>query len=213
MKTMLTAVLLLFVMTANSQNSKLEKAIMSNLDQMAKAKTAEEYQASANSFERIAAAEPKEWLAQYYAGMSNILTGMKQESNDIRDEFYDKALAYIEKADNLKADNSEIYVLKSWALGMKISIDPMNRGQQLGPEAGMLTSKALELDTENPRAYYLMGQSAMYTPAQYGGGKDRALPMLETAVAKFKTFKPATPAMPHWGEEQATDALDQCKKM
>ena len=51
---MLTAVLLLFVMTANSQNSKLEKAIMSNLDQMAKAKTAEEYQASANSFERIA---------------------------------------------------------------------------------------------------------------------------------------------------------------
>ena len=35
MKTMLTAVLLLFVMTANSQNSKLEKAIMTNLDQIA----------------------------------------------------------------------------------------------------------------------------------------------------------------------------------
>lgn len=213
MKTIITACLLLLVITAKSQNAKFESAISKNLEQMNAAKTLEDMQTATNSFERIAAAEPKEWLAQYYAGMSNILTGMRQESNDKKDEHYDKALSYIDKADGLQADNSEIYVLKSWALAMKIGIDPANRGMTLGPESGMMCSKAKELNDANPRAYYLMGQSAMYTPEQYGGGKDKAIMLLETAVKKFKTFKPSSPIMPTWGEKQAIDALEQCKKM
>ena len=200
-------------MTVNAQDAKFEKSIMKNLDQMENAGTNEEWQSITNSFERIAAAEPKQWLAYYYAGMSNILTGMRQESNDKKDAYYDKALTYVNKADELSADNSEIYVLKSWALGMKISIDPMNRGRELGAEAGMLASRAKELDPSNPRPYYLMGQSAMYTPEQFGGGKERAMPLLETSLEKFKTFKPTSPIMPRWGERQTEAAMEQCKKM
>ena len=213
MKTTITACLLLLVMTANSQNSKFENAISKNLEQLQGVKTGDDMQSVTNAFERIAAAESKEWLAQYYAGMSNILTGMRQESNDKRDEYYDKALSYIEKADALNANNSEVYVLKSWALGMKISVDPANRGMTLGPESGMLSAKAKEFDPLNPRTYYLMGQSAMYTPEQFGGGKDRAIALLEESLEKFKTFKPSSPIMPNWGEKQAKDALEQCKKM
>ena len=51
----------------------------------------------------------------------------------------------------------------------------------------------------------------MYTPEQYGGGKEKAIPVLEMAVAKYKTFKPASPMMPHWGEERANTVLEQCK--
>ena len=96
---------------------------------------------------------------------------------------------------------------------MKISIDPMNRGRELGMEAGMLSATAIKLDSLNPRPYLLKGQGAMYTPPQYGGGKDKALPLLQLAVAKYKTFKPANNIMPHWGETKAKEALDQCMKM
>ena len=213
MKNTLTTLLLLFVMTVSAQDAKFEKSIMKDLDLMENAGTNEEWQSITNSFERIAAAEPKQWLANYYAGMSNILTGMRQESNDKKDEYYNKALSYVEKADELSADNSEIFVLKSWILGMKISIDPMNRGREMGAEAGTLTSRARELDPSNPRAYYLMGQSAMYTPEQFGGGKKIAMPLLETSLEKFKTFKPSSPIMPRWGERQAQAAMEQCQKM
>ena len=213
MKTQLSAMLLLFVMTANAQDAKFESAIKKNLDQMENTRSTEEWNALTNSFERIAEAEPKQWLAQYYAGMSNILTGMRVESADKKDEYYDKALSYVNKADELSENNSEIYVLKSWVLGMKISVDPMNRGRELGAEASMLTSRAKELDETNPRAYYLMGQSAMYTPEQFGGGKSKAMPLLETSLEKFKSFKPSSPIMPNWGEKQAMAALEQCKKM
>jgi hypothetical protein len=57
----------------------------------------------------------------------------------------------------------------------------------------------------------MKGTGLLYTPPQYGGGKDKALPALEEAVAKFKTFKPASSIMPHWGEARANEVLEQCK--
>ena len=95
---------------------------------------------------------------------------------------------------------------------MKISVDPQNRGQKLGMKSGMLLGKAMQLDPENPRAYFLKGQGLVYTPEQFGGGKDKAIPVLETAVEKFKKFKPASSIMPNWGEAKCKAALEECKK-
>lgn len=213
MKIKFTLALMLLVTILKAQNPKLENALLKNMKLMKEAETPEQVQSVTNAFERIAESEKGEWLAQYYAGYANILVGMRQQTNDKKDEFYDRALGYINKADELSANNSEVYVLKSWVLGMKIGVDPMNRGQSLGPESGMLIAKAVELNPENPRAHFMRGQSAMYTPEQFGGGKTVALKFLETAVEKYKTFKPSSPAMPDWGEKRAQEALEQCKKM
>ena len=95
---------------------------------------------------------------------------------------------------------------------MKLSVDPMVRGQELGMQSGMLTATAMKLDPENPRPYMLKGMGAMYTPEQFGGGKEKALPILEAAMEKYKAFKPASSIMPTWGEEQAAKALAECKQ-
>ena len=71
----------------------------------------------------------------------------------------------------------------------------------------------MKLDPENPRPYLLKGQSAMYTPPQYGGGKEVALPLLEQAVEKFKSFKPKSSIMPNWGAQRANTVLEQFKNM
>jgi len=213
MKIKITLALLMLVTVLNAQNAKLENALLKNLATLRESKTTEEVQTATNGFERIADAEKTDWLSQYYAGYSNIFVGMRQEDNAKKDEYYDRALTYINKADELSPDNSEVYVIKSWVLGMKIGVDPMNRGRELGPQSGMLISKAVELNPENPRAYYMRGQSAMYTPEQFGGGKAIAVKDLETALEKYKVFKPSSPAMPSWGEKQAQDALEKCKKM
>ncbi len=200
-------------LNASAQNSKFEKAMMKNVSMMDTASTKETWQTITNNVERMAAAEPKEWLAQYYAAYSNLLLGLRQADNTTKDSYYDRAITYIDKADSIKPDNSEIYALRGFALSMKIGVDPMNRGMTLGPQSGGYISRAKELDPTNPRPWMLQGQSAMYTPEQYGGGKAKALPLLETAIEKYKNFNLENPVMPHWGEKRTKDVLEQCKNM
>ena len=183
-----------------------------NLATLKDAKTGEDYTNIANAFERIAKAEPKEWLPSYYQAFALILSANDVSDGMKKDAIYDKAMAVAKAAEGISPDNSEIVTLQSWITSMKITVDPMNRGQKLGMEAAMLTAHAIELDPENPRPYFLKGSGLFYTPEQFGGGKDKALPVLETAVEKFNNFKPKSKLMPEWGKDRAMMLLDECKK-
>lgn len=213
MKKLVTLIVAMIALNASAQNSKFEKAMIKNVNMMDTVTTVETWQTVTNNVERMAAAEPNEWLASYYAGYSNLMLGLNQKDNTTKDSYFDRALSFINKADSIQPNNSEIYALRGFALSMKISVDPMQRGMTLGPQSGIYISKAKELDPSNPRPWMLQGQSAMFTPEQYGGGKAKALPLLETAVEKYKNFKLENPVMPHWGEKRTKDVLEQCKNM
>jgi hypothetical protein len=212
MKNIIVSLFILISVSVLGQDSKYMKAMEGSITMLDSAKDIAAYQNVNNIFERIGNANQKEWLPLYYQSFGTLMIGMKQTENGKKDEYFDKAQQLADKADSLSPDNSEIYVLKSFINSMKISVDPMTRGQKLGMQSAMLTSRAIELDKENPRAYFLKGNGLLYTPPQYGGGKDKAIPVLEEAVAKFKTFKPASPIMPNWGEVRANALLEQCKK-
>lgn len=205
----------LVTLSAKAEDAKYIKAMEKNIaliDSAGSGKNPTAWQDAYNGFERIAGANPKEWLPLYYQSFCEVMMGMKQTENMKKDEFYDKAETLINKADSLQKDNSEIYVLKSFIVSMKLSVDPQARGQQLGMKSGILLGKAIQLDPENPRAYYLKGQGLLYTPEQWGGGKDKAIPVLETSVQKFAKFKPNSSIMPNWGEARCKAALEQAKK-
>ncbi len=53
----------------------------------------------------------------------------------------------------------------------------------------------------------LKGLSLFYSPAQYGGGPDNAIPVLEQAVALFEKEKPVDPLKPTWGLEETLTFL------
>ena len=213
MKKILVLVMVALAAQLHAQNPKYVAAMEKNVAVMDTGTTLATMQQVANTFERISLAEPKEWLPPYYIGWLNVMISLREKDNQKKDAMLDYALTLIDRADSLSPENSEIYALRSFALSMKISIDPATRGQKLGMESGIAVARAMKLDPENPRPYLLKGQSAMYTPAQYGGGKDVALPLLEKAVEKYKTFKPKSAIMPHWGEKRANDVLEQCRNM
>ena len=195
------------------QDAKYVQAMQKNISSIDSAKATETFQNANNVFERIGSANQKEWLPLYYQSFCLVMVGLEKEGNDKKDEYFDQAQVLIDKADKLSPDNSEIAVMQSFIISMKITIDPMTRGQKMGMQSSMLISKAIQLDKENPRAYLLKGTSMMYTPEQYGGGKDKAIPVLEMSIAKYKTFKPTSSLMPHWGEDRANLLLEQCKNL
>lgn len=211
MKTLTLIAAFLFATTigfAQSSNyvTDMQKGI-SILDTM---KTQSSYALAANHFEKIAIAE-QQWLPQYYTAYSNLIIGIRgNQDEETKDDIYDKALKFVNKADSLSPNNSEIYALKGYIIFMKMAVYPQQRAMKLIPEANMLIGKAIVLNPENPRAYLLKGQNAFYTPEMFGGGKETAKIPLTTAIEKFDKFK-AKPFEPNWGRARCEELLKESK--
>jgi hypothetical protein len=184
------------------------KAAVGTLDTT---RTAKGFQELANQFERIGTVESKEWLPAYYAAYCYTMTVFTSRNSKVVDDYMDKAEVLINHADSLKPNNSEIMTVKGLINSGRIMKDPASRGRKYGTIAGEFYEKAKKLDETNPRPYTLQGQGAFYTPKMFGGGKEKAKPLLEAAVARYKTFKPESEIAPHWGEQFAVEMLKQCQ--
>lgn len=165
----------------------------------------------ANSFERIATSEKSQWLAYYYAAFCQVNYGFMQQDKDKVDAIADKATDMINKADSLMPNNSEISCIKSMIASCHMMVNPMQRFMEYGPESNSNMEAAMKQDPTNPRPYYLKGQGLKYTPEQFGGGCATAKPELQTALAKYAAFKPASELSPSWGQAQVEALLKECK--
>ena len=196
---------------SNAQNPKYIATMEKNIAVLDTTRNNEQLQSLENTFERIASAEKTEWLPAYYAAYCNVNMTYNVKGNMI-DTYCDKAETFINKADSISPNNSEIYALKAQIASARISVNPMIRGQKYGTQAGELRQKAKDLDKTNPRPYYLDGMAYFYTPAAFGGGKDKAKPAYVKALELFETFKPASSIAPHWGKKSAEYFLKKCSE-
>ncbi len=172
----------------------------------------DEWLALANRFERIASAEPKEWLPRYYAAYA--YSSLAFMGNDMvqKDQLIDKAAGLLDEAVKIAGENSELMVLDAQVHQARMAADPMSRWQTEGPLFATSLAKAKKMDPNNPRIYVLEGTSLLYTPEQFGGGKKAAKPVLEQAMEKFATFLPEGPLYPNWGQGQAGYMLGEASK-
>jgi hypothetical protein len=165
----------------------------------------------ANKFERIAVAEKTQWLAYYYAAYCQVnYTYMEQDKSKV-DAIADKATELIDKADALQPNKSEISCVKSMIASAHMMVNPMQRYQEYGPEASSFLDAAMQQDASNPRPEFLRGQGLKYTPEQFGGGCATAKPVLQSSLAKYGTFKPASEIHPTWGKQRVELLLSECK--
>ena len=182
------------------------------IDEMNKIEELDDFFSAANKFERIAEAEGDQWLPYYYMSYIYTILGFKQEDATEAEEYINTAQENIDKAMKLSPDESELFVLQGFLYQAKIVADPQTGGQIYGPKATEAFQKAIELDENNPRPYYLMGMNLLYTPEAYGGGAQAACRLLMTAKEKFEVYTPASNIHPAWGEEYNRQLLEECSK-
>jgi hypothetical protein len=195
-----------------AQSPKYAAAMEKNLQLFDSSKTVEDYARLANTFERIGDAEKSQWSPYYYAGLALCSGGWLPDLKD-KDANADRILALASKAESLAPDDnakSEIQAIRNMANTQQMMVNPAVRWATAGKEAGDALQKGLKLNANNPRLYYLQGMSLFGTPPQFGGGKDKAKPMFEKAVALYRSEKPAQ-FYPHWGQKQAEEMLAQCE--
>lgn len=198
-------------MTVFAQSEKYTTAMKNTLSLFDSSKTVEDFNKMANTFERIGDAEKTEWLPYYYAGLSLSTAGWMPDFKD-KDANATRINAMCDKAESLAktdADKAEIQTVRNMSATQQMLVDPMSRWATYGKSAGEALDKGLKLNPNNPRLHYLQGMSLFGTPEQFGGGKAKAKPVFEKAVALYKEEKPA-PLYPHWGQKQAEDMIAQC---
>ncbi len=210
-KLFLSALAMVIISGAFAQSEKYTAAMKKNLAAMDTAFAHPESLLSmANNFERIAAAEKTQWLPFYYAAFCQVNYGFLVQDKSKADSYADNATALIAKADSLAPDNSEISCIKSMIASCHMMVDPQTRWQQYGQESNSNLEASMRQDANNPRPYFLKGQGLKYTPEQFGGGCKTAKPVLQIALDKYATFKPATDINPSWGKDITANLIKGC---
>ena len=199
---------LLIGLTAGAQSPKYTEAMQKNITLLDSAKTTDQLESVAGTFDRIGDAEKTQWLPYYYAALAQTWIGWKPDTKD-KDANAQKINAYLAKAEAIEK-NAETYAVENMAATQQMLVDPQSRWMTNGKDASDALQKGLTADPNNPRLYYLQGMSLFNTPTQYGGGKDKAKPLFEKSVALFKSAQ-TKPLFPSWGQKQAEMMLAQCQ--
>ena len=207
MKQMFALLMLLLTVTAFAQSEKYVSAMQPKIAMLDTTRNGATLLDLSNSFERIANAEKTQWLPFYYAALAQANYGYSKIQGvgmggdpAVIDPIADKADTLLSKAEALSTLNSEIFVVHKMINSLRMLVDPQSRYMTYGAAAAAALETAKKLNPDNPRVYLLEGQDKYYTPEQYGGSKDEAKKLFETAAQKYDTFKPENALAPTWGK-------------
>lgn len=201
MKTILSVLLSVFFLTAESADGKYLEAMSGAIAQMNQSTAVSGFIAASNSFERISSSDKNEWLPLYYAAQCYIIVSYREQDPAKKDQYLDKAQQFLDGAFKLAPQESELFALQSFLYPSRIIVDPMNRGMEFMEKMNQALDQAISLNPDNPRSYYLRAVTLLNLPESFGGGAGPAKPIFEQAKEKFEKFIPSTPISPNWGKE------------
>ncbi|MEP6467765.1 MAG: hypothetical protein ABJB05_15755, partial [Parafilimonas sp.] len=225
MKQLLLAATLFFSVATQAQSDKYADAMKQTLSMFDSAKTVSDFENMAAAFTRIGDAEKTQWLPYYWAGMSLATEGWQyypdgkgvtaMKVSDLSGTITTLASrinGLLDKADAAATGDSaksEILTIRNMVATQQMLVDPQSFYMTFGAQASTDLQKAMQLNPNNPRAYYLQGMSVFGTPEQFGGGKEKAKPIFQKAV-DLGQAEQAQPLYPHWGLDMSKAMLAAC---
>jgi len=213
MKQLIFTLLFSFVFSSE-YSEKYYKSMDRALDLFNSSETEQDYIKASNYFYRISQAVQTDWLSSYYYALCNASISFLQKDidDDIKMIYLDKALDIISSYNQInitKLDSlaySEINTLKALIYGAKIS--SMTSAIKYAPMLDNSIKIAIKFYPENPRIYYLDGNFTYIKPSAFGGGPDKAIPLLEKSIQYYDEFK-AKKYWPDWGREDCQILYDK----
>ncbi|WMI69883.1 M48 family metallopeptidase [Mangrovimonas sp. YM274] len=166
-----------------------------------------------NLFERIANAEPDQWLPHYYIAQMNSLKSWEEKDAAVLKAQLDKAQEHLNTAKSISKDNPEILVLQAHVLTNWIVFDGMSYGMKYSAKISELYAKAKQLAPNNPRAVYGKADWEIGSAKYFGQDTSPFCKDLNHALELFATFKPETPFHPTWGQQRVEQLLaESCQE-
>lgn len=164
---------------------------------------------AANMFERIANAEPDNWLPPYYVAMINVVSSFGEKDKEKLTAQLKKAQDFINDASAISNDNPEIMVLQAQLYTAWIVFDGMQYGMKYSPMATELYSKALAMAPENPRMIMANAEWNIGSAKYFGGSVEPYCKEIKRAIDLSSNFEPKEKFYPRFSEERAKQVLTE----
>jgi hypothetical protein len=166
---------------------------------------------AANRLALIAGKWDTSWIAHYYSGYAFIVISYIEKDADKRDGYLENADKQIVRAKELvKTNNDELFVLMAFSANARLAVKPESRWKKYGDNFNAEIDSAKSIRADNPRIYYLQGNSVYYTPKMFGGGPKNALPYFQKAEEYYMKEADCDIFKPCWGKKQNSQLLDKC---
>ena len=165
-----------------------------------------------NLFERIASAEPDEWLPPYYASLIGIVNGfgMKDEAK-LKDQL-DKSMGFLNDAKTISEDNPELLTLEALWYTVWVAYDGARYGMTYSGKVTQLYQEALKLAPDNPRVILNKAEWDMGSARFFGQPLDPYCEDIYRAIELFDDFNPEEKFYPTYGLERANQIVEEtCK--
>lgn len=167
---------------------------------------------ASNLFERIAKAEPDNWLPAYYAAQINVVNSFGERDEDKLSAKLKRAQDLINDATAISKENPEIMVLQALLHTAWVAFDGATYGMTLSGKVVELYTKAKIVAPGNPRVLYCKAEWDMGGAKYFGQDTAPFCKDIERAIELFANFKPETPFHPNWGNDRAEQILESCGK-
>lgn len=211
-KLLLTIVSCLGLFTLLANNG-LGKQLKHNVAVVNISEDKTELDEAAINLKKMAAENPELWQPLYYSALGYLKLFGMEETNESKDAQLDKADESIKLLLEMKPENSEVVTLHAYSLIMRLTVDPGARGMHYSGEIFDNLLKAIRLDSNNPRAHFLMGRMKIGTAQFMGTGYGDACQNLKKANQIFENEeKPEDEFFPTWGKESTAEVVKSyCK--
>lgn len=164
---------------------------------------------AANLFERIAQAEPENWLPPFYVAQINVFNSFGESDKEKMVAQMNKARDFLNDAKSLSKDNPELLVLEAQLLTAWVVFDGQQYGMKYSPKIAELYQQASVLAPENPRVVLGKAQWDIGTARFFGQPTEEYCADIEKAIALFETEEPAGEFHPRGGGEYAAQVLQE----
>ena len=127
---------------------------------------------------------------------------MIEKENKSSEKILEEGIMQLKKVSSLNSEHLALLALMEsfsiqYASGMEIPF--------ISKRVKQNAEKALQLDSLNLRAYFVLGSNDFYSPEQYGGGKKAASYLIK--AIKLNDQSVANAYLPTWGKNSAYEML------
>src|ERR1700733_1406313 len=116
---------LVISLSAGAQSDKYTQTMQKNITLLDSARSIDQLQNLANTFDRIGDAEKGKWLPYYYAALAQTWIGWNPAIKD-KDANAQKINAYLAKAEAIEK-NAELYAVENMSATQQMLVDPQSR--------------------------------------------------------------------------------------
>jgi hypothetical protein len=211
MKKLLFIVVMLSISVMSFGQLEFENAMRVNIDSLYHSFNGGAVQNPINIFERLSQVDTNRWEPLYYAAYGYCILSLRENDNTKKDALCDRGQSLLSKALTKSPAESELYVLQGFLYNMRLLVNPMDRANEYMALINTSYATAEKLDSLNPRVNYMRAQMVMNMPSFMGGGKDKALPLIQNAKQKFDTFTTTNKLAPNWGKENCLKMIVECQ--